>query len=31
MWVASVALGIMAGFLHLPITEKPLRPITQVP
>ena len=29
VWMASVVLGIMAGFLHLPIPERPLRPVTQ--
>ncbi len=30
MWIASIVLGVMAGFLHLPIVEKPLRPVAQV-
>jgi len=29
VWIASIVLGIMAGLLHLPITEKPLRPVAQ--
>ena len=29
MWIASIVLGVMAGFLHLPIVEKPLRPVAQ--
>jgi predicted MFS family arabinose efflux permease len=29
VWMASIVLGIMAGFLHLPIAEKPLRPVAQ--
>lgn len=29
IWIASIVLGIMAGFLHLPIAEKPLRPVAQ--
>ncbi len=29
VWMASVVLGLMAGFLHLPIAEKPLRPVAQ--
>lgn len=29
MWIASIVLGLMAGFLHLPIVEQPLRPVAQ--
>ena len=29
IWIASIVLGIMAGLLHLPIAEKPLRPVAQ--
>ena len=29
VWIASIALGLAAGFLHLPIAEKPLRPVAQ--
>ena len=29
VWIASIVLGIMAGLLHLPIAEKPLRPVAQ--
>jgi predicted MFS family arabinose efflux permease len=28
VWYASVALGIAAALLHLPIAERPLRPAT---
>ncbi len=30
VWIASIVLGIAAGFLHLPIPESPLRPVAQV-
>ncbi len=30
VWIASIVLGIMAGVLHLPIAEKPLRPVAEV-
>ncbi len=29
VWMASIALGIAAGLLHLPIAESPLRPVAQ--
>ena len=29
VWIASIALGLLAALLHLPITESPLRPATQ--
>lgn len=29
VWIASIVLGVMAGFLHLPIIEKPVRPVTE--
>ena len=29
VWIASIALGLLAAFLHLPITESPLRPAAQ--
>ncbi len=29
MWIASIILGLMAGFLHLPIVERPLRSVAQ--
>ncbi len=29
VWIASIVLGIMAGLVHLPIAEKPLRPVTE--
>ena len=29
VWIASIVLGVMAGFLHLPIIEKPVRSVTE--
>jgi len=29
MWVASIVLGVLAGVVHLPITDKPLRPVSE--
>ena len=29
VWMASIALGLLAALLHLPITESPLRPVAQ--
>ena len=29
VWIASIALGLLAALLHLPITESPLRPAAQ--
>ncbi|MEE9195803.1 MAG: MFS transporter, partial [Alphaproteobacteria bacterium] len=29
VWMASIALGFLAALLHLPIPEKPLRPVAQ--
>lgn len=29
VWIASIVLGVMAGFIHLPILEKPIRPVTE--
>ncbi len=29
VWMASIVLGLAAGLLHLPIAEKPLRPLPQ--
>jgi len=29
MWWISIALGVVAALLHLPIAEKPLRPAMQ--
>ncbi|HJO75069.1 MAG TPA: MFS transporter [Rhodospirillales bacterium] len=31
VWIASIVLGILAGIVHLPIVEKPLRPVVQAP
>ncbi len=29
IWITSIILGVAAALLHLPITEKPLRPVAQ--
>ncbi len=29
VWIASIVLGLLAGMLHLPISERPLRPLAQ--
>lgn len=29
IWITSIILGILAGFAHLPIAEKPLRPVAE--
>ena len=29
VWIASIVLGLLAALLHLPIPERPLRPLAQ--